>query len=248
MKKEDYKKLKFEFGGKYLIKDLPKDVLPTWKTIMLRGKIGEVVKMVEKPYENKKSITLKIENFLTIFDGNSIYLTFEDEDLFLLEKVDESKKKPKKIQPTVEFDFGARITTLKLDKAEIKVKAHEDDTFDKEKGILLCIAKLYGYSYEDIKKLVKNATEKVAYKYSLDTIVKVTDVGETYSTYEGFVKKYANKEIKNYKFYDHPNKIETYIVVARGMHEDIETKTPIYVIKNIRGQIFVISENGIEEI
>ena len=246
MKREDYKKLKFEFGGDYRINKLPKDIVPTFINKMFENRVGTVVKIVEKPYQNEMEITLKIDNRFGIFGDNYHYMTFKNEDLFNLEKVDKSK--PKKIKPTVEFDFGARITTLKLDKAEIKVKAHEDDTFDKEKGILLCIAKLYGYSYEDIKKLVKNATEKVAYKYSLDTIVKVTDVGETYSTYENFVKKYANKEIKNYKFYDHPNKIETYIVVARGMHEDIETKTPIYVIKNIRGQIFVISEDGIEEI
>lgn len=247
MKKEDYKKLKFEFGGEYRIKKLPKDIAPTFFNKTFENRVGTVVKIVEKPYQNEMGVVLRIDNRCGIFGDNYKYLTFDNEDLFNLEKVDKSKSK--KIQPTIEFDFGARITTLKLDKAEIKVKAHEDDTFDEEKGVLLCIAKLYGYSYEDIKKLVKNATEKVAYKYPLDTIVKVTDVGETYSTYESFVKKYANKEIKNYRLCDHPNTKEIYIVVARGMHEDIELiKTPIYVIKNIRGQIFVISEDGIEEI
>ena len=246
MKKEDYEKLKFEFGGKYLIKDLPKDVLPTWKTIMLRGKIGEVVKMVEKPYEKKKSITLKIENFLTIFDGNSIYLTFEDEDLFLLEKVDESKKKPKKIQPTVEFDFGTRITTLKLDKVEIKVKAHEDDTFDEEKGILLCIAKLYGYSYEDIKKLVKNAKRKEGFKFSVGSFVSVVNKGHTYDTYREFVKKYAPRYINNYKDCELPKEERQYIIIGSGEHK--YNGLPLYVIKDLEDNVFVIGEEGIKEI
>lgn len=246
MKREDYEKLRVKIGEKYTIKKLPKDVLPTWEKLLLLGRNGEVVRVSEFPYKSEIEITLKVENPLKMFGGNFSYLVFKNEEIFDLKKVVESKKKPKELPLSVEFDFGARITTLKTGKDEIKVKAHKDDTFDKEKGILLCLAKLYGYSYEDIKKLVKNAKEKEAFKFDLGTIVKVVSCGKTYDTYKDFVRKYAPNYIDNYRCYELPKEKRQYIVVGRGKHENLNRL--LYVIKDLQDNVFVISEDGIEEI
>lgn len=58
--------------------------------------------------------------------------------------------------------FKGNKTTLKTENGkEIISKCSENDKFDKEKGVLMCIAKKAGYEYKDIKNLVENSkTEK----------------------------------------------------------------------------------------
>lgn len=58
--------------------------------------------------------------------------------------------------------FKGNKTTLKTESGkEIISKCSENDKFDKEKGVLMCIAKKAGYEYQDIKNLVENSkTEK----------------------------------------------------------------------------------------
>lgn len=58
--------------------------------------------------------------------------------------------------------FKGNKTTLKTENGkEIISKCRENDKFDKEKGVLMCIAKKAGYEYQDIKNLVENSkTEK----------------------------------------------------------------------------------------
>lgn len=47
-------------------------------------------------------------------------------------------------------------TILIVGDKKIISKAYFED-FDKEKGLLVCIAKYFGVSYQDIKRLLKNA-------------------------------------------------------------------------------------------
>lgn len=58
--------------------------------------------------------------------------------------------------------FKGNKTTLKTENGKkIISKCSENDKFDKEKGVLMCIAKKAGYEYQDIKNLVENSkTEK----------------------------------------------------------------------------------------
>lgn len=51
--------------------------------------------------------------------------------------------------------------TILIDKNGKKYisKPNEKDTFDKEKGIMMCMLKALGYTYSDVEKLLKNAKE-----------------------------------------------------------------------------------------
>lgn len=52
--------------------------------------------------------------------------------------------------------FNEPATILIVGDEKIISKAYSED-FDEEKGLLVCIAKYFGVSYQDIKRLLKNA-------------------------------------------------------------------------------------------
>ena len=57
-----------------------------------------------------------------------------------------------------EVIVNGNTTILKFDKKEKYIsKTCAEDTFDIEKGILMCIAKKAGYTSSDLRRLVKNA-------------------------------------------------------------------------------------------
>lgn len=57
-----------------------------------------------------------------------------------------------------EVIVNGNTTILKFDKKEKYIsKTCEEDTFDIEKGILMCIAKKAGYTSSDLRRFVKNA-------------------------------------------------------------------------------------------
>lgn len=57
-----------------------------------------------------------------------------------------------------EVVFKGNKTIFKTENGkEIVSKCDENDKFDKEKGVLMCIAKKVGYEYQDIKNLVENS-------------------------------------------------------------------------------------------
>lgn len=57
-----------------------------------------------------------------------------------------------------EVTFKGNKTIFKTENGkEIVSKCDENDKFDKEKGVLMCIAKKAGYEYQDIKNLVENS-------------------------------------------------------------------------------------------
>lgn len=68
-------------------------------------------------------------------------------------------EKIKKIEEKVIFNDKATI--LFKDGKKFVSKCDNEDTYDKEKGLLLCIAKSAGYTYEDILKLLGTAKSPV---------------------------------------------------------------------------------------
>lgn len=57
-----------------------------------------------------------------------------------------------------EVIVNGNTTILKFDKKEKYIsKTCEEDTFDIEKGILMCIAKKAGYTSSDLRRFVKSA-------------------------------------------------------------------------------------------
>ena len=57
-----------------------------------------------------------------------------------------------------EVIVNGNTTILKFNKDEKYIsKTCKEDTFDIEKGILMCIAKKAGYTSSDLRRLVKNA-------------------------------------------------------------------------------------------
>ena len=57
--------------------------------------------------------------------------------------------------------FNDKATILFKDGKKFVSKCDSEDTYDKEKGLLLCIAKSAGYTYEDILKLLGTAKSPV---------------------------------------------------------------------------------------
>lgn len=53
--------------------------------------------------------------------------------------------------------FNKNATILFKDGKKYIAKCHPEDTYDREKGLLLCLAKAYGYSYQDIQDMLSNA-------------------------------------------------------------------------------------------
>lgn len=53
--------------------------------------------------------------------------------------------------------FNKNTTILFKDGKKYIAKCHPEDTYDREKGLLLCLAKAYGYSYQDIQDMLSNA-------------------------------------------------------------------------------------------
>lgn len=53
--------------------------------------------------------------------------------------------------------FNKNATILFKDDKKYIAKCHPEDTYDREKGLLLCLAKAYGYSYQDIQDMLSNA-------------------------------------------------------------------------------------------
>lgn len=65
------------------------------------------------------------------------------------------------LQNEVVLSFIGDVTKLNINGKEYTAKCHKDDDFNEEFGVLMCIAKSAGYSYEDIRKMVKNAKRTI---------------------------------------------------------------------------------------
>ena len=64
------------------------------------------------------------------------------------------------LQPHHDFIiFNGNKTILKTKYSNFITTCDNEDNFDKEKGVMLCLLKSCGYSYTDVKKLVDNAKD-----------------------------------------------------------------------------------------
>lgn len=68
-----------------------------------------------------------------------------------------TKKSPVEINRVV---FEGKTTVLMTDKGKFIATCEKGDKFDREKGLLVCLAKANGYSTSDILELLENANEK----------------------------------------------------------------------------------------
>lgn len=141
------------------------------------------------------------------------------------------------------FDTLRRRTTLKVDKKSVSVQCDSYDTFNKEKGVLLCIAKANGYIYDDIQHLIDNAEIATHSKFNVGDLVFVKDAGECYTTYEQWFEKNAPKLDKKYQYQDLPVKRNQYKVVAKSKHENHNEM--LYAIQDLDGKVYLIGEKGL---
>lgn len=241
MSKENFYETNFEFGEEYVCDKMPN--VRTWKDELLNGKVGVVCAIAKMPHKKQIEVTVKYNNPTAILDFEPYrYITFKNEEVLSLKKFER-----KKANLDFEFNYEDKTTTLKTLDKTIKVKTHSEDVFDKEKGILLCLAKLFGYSYEDIKKMVASAEDKTMdFKFNVGDIVKVTNKGLTYDTYKEFIQKYGEDYVNNYKDFNLPTNGEKYLIVGRGFHTFFLGKK-LYIIKDIADNVFVIDEKGIKK-
>ena len=88
---------------------------------------------------------------------------FDIEDVIKVEKPKyrrprvEEKPTGAKAKPMAKVKFCGKKTTVSFTDSFYSVECKKGDTYDPEKGVLLCIAKHAGYSYGDIEKMIKQA-------------------------------------------------------------------------------------------
>ena len=64
----------------------------------------------------------------------------------------------KKLRTEDKLIFNGNETILFKDGKKYVTKCVEDDIYDREKGLLMALAKANGYTYGDIQKMLNNAT------------------------------------------------------------------------------------------
>ena len=81
---------------------------------------------------------------------------FDVEDVI---KIENSKHRKPRVEekPMAKVKFCGKKTTVSFPDSFYSVECRKGDTYDPEKGVLLCIAKYAGYSYGDIEKMIKQA-------------------------------------------------------------------------------------------
>lgn len=84
-------------------------------------------------------------------------------------------------------------------------------------------------------------------KFKIGDMVKVTDVGETYSSFDEFVYEKCNQYEDDFIIGDMPSEKETYKVIHYCKHLDDENNDNIVVIQDLdTEQIYLVSEQGLE--
>ncbi len=64
---------------------------------------------------------------------------------------------PKMFEPINKIIFRDKATILFQDGKKYVAKCNAEETYDREKGVLMALAKAHGYSYRDIEKMVAEA-------------------------------------------------------------------------------------------
>ena len=156
----------------------------------------------------------------------------------------------KKIEETQKVIFEGKTTTLLKDGKKYVAKCGDGDTYDKEKGLLICLAKANGITFKDLQEMLDNAEthtndakEPLHARFAIGDIVVCKDTGKGYTTYKDWFKKRAPKLLKKYVGYGLKKENE-YKIVAVGDH-DFHNKV-LYALQDLKGKIYLIGEEGIE--
>ena len=158
----------------------------------------------------------------------------------------------KKIEETPKVIFDGKTTTLLKDGKKYVAKCGEGDTYDKEKGLLICLAKANGITFKDLQEMLDNAEthtdndakEPLHQKFEKGDIVVCKDTGKGYTTYKEWFIRRAPRLLKHYVG-DGLKKEKEYIIVAVGDH-DIFRDRILYALQDLKGEIYLIDEKGIE--
>lgn len=88
---------------------------------------------------------------------------------------------PKMFESDEKLIFRDDATILIKDGKKYVTKCDKNDTYDREKGLLVVLAKANGYNYNDIQEMLKNAeiqNKKVTEPKKLTEVKRVAKVGE----------------------------------------------------------------------
>lgn len=117
------------------------------------------------------------------------------------------------------------------------------------------------WSYKSYEEMINDLSEHDCYetkfelleeyhmecKFKIGDMVKVTDFGEIYSSFDKFVYEKCNQYEDDFISGDMPSTKETYKVVYYGEHLNDENNDCIVVIQDLDiNQIYLVSEQGLE--
>lgn len=154
--------------------------------------------------------------------------------------------------------FRDNATILFYDGKKYVSKCCEGDTYDKEKGLLMCLAKAHGHSFMEIQEMLAGAeyqgrfasnrldTSPLNSKFSVGDYVRITNAGTIYRTYEEWFDRYAPKLKDQYiaNRYDNICDMDGYKVVAVGKHESLDRV--LCAIQDEYGNVYLYDERGLK--
>lgn len=119
--------------------------------------------------------------------------------------------------------FKGKETILIKDGKEYVSKCADGDTYDKEKGLLLCLAKANGVNYEDLQKMIDGAEDKnleMAYKFARkfgEALLAFAEAGrKAVESVEKEVKALKKKAKNTVKEVERPAKVGEYIKIVNA--------------------------------
>ena len=121
------------------------------------------------------------------------------------------------------------------------------DKFDLEKGIMLCLLKEKGIGYSEIQELAKTAERKINHKFNVGDIVRVVDNGKQYDKYFAWFDEQKKPELKKKYSRKCLLKGKELRVVHFGKHSYF-TDTIVYACEDLKGNIYLIGERGLEKV
>lgn len=189
---------------------------------------------------------------ITRKDEEKIWLTFDDK------KADNnwsfSTDMIELAYPTVRGnDKEKRVETSKVtytaDTVEYngqKATCQLGDNFDLEKGIMLCLLKEKGIDYREIQELAKTAERKINHKFNTGDVVKVINNGAIYSLYEQWFDDNDFLTLKPFFAKDKRIANGKELKVSAYSEGGLPT-TMIYACEDLKGNIYLIGERGLEK-
>jgi hypothetical protein len=224
------------------------DIVKAIKPVGLDKKINITGKIIDYTYDMDKSYLVEFYEKIGGHKGNGLAkVEGKDKHCWWCKaeelQLADSNKEFVRSKGKIIFDTLRRRTTLKVGKKSVSVQCDSYDTFNKEKGVLLCIAKANGYIYDDIQHLIDNAEIATHSKFNVGDFVFVQDTGKTYTTYDDWFKIYNLGLHKKYQRDSLPVKKNQYKVVAKGKHEN--QNKMLYAIQDLDGNVYLIGEKGL---